>query len=232
MKSVRNVTLWVVCFLVFLGTISQIRLWSQSSSSADAGKLPPDIDPNTLSRMPRAKRDQFTAEDELKAYDQIAAMEPRFGATSGAIGGTLTRIQLPTVALLYRDTLNELHAKSGVEKKYLELTIIVASRESNNATEWVAHAKNVPPSLVEIVRNRKDVSGLDEKDATLIRFAREMAHDPKVSSKTFADMERLFGRRSTLAVALINSYYEASAMLFRAYDQQLNPGVPYPFPSR
>lgn len=231
MKPLRNTSWWVIVLFILSGGFSPVRVWSQSSSSTSVEKLPPDVDPNSLSRMPRTKRSDFTAEDELKAYDEVVGMESRFGAQTGALGGTLTRVQLPTVGLKYRDLLNELQAKCGIEKKYRELTIIVASRESKNATEWVAHAKNVRPDLVEIVRNDKDVSGLEEKEATLIRFGREMARDPKVSSQTFADMERLFGRRSTLAITLINSYYAASAMLFRAYDQHLNPGVAYPFPS-
>jgi hypothetical protein len=231
MSSVRAAGLWMMSVFIVLGGFSSRNAWSQTSPGASAEKLPPDVDPNTLSRMPRAKRSDFTAEDELKAFDEVMSMESRFAAQTGAIGGTLTRVQLPTVGLKYRDLLNEMQAKCGIEKQYRELTIIVASRESKNATEWVAHAKNVPSNLVDIVRNNKDVSGLDEKEATLIRFGREMARDPRVSSKTFADMERLFGRRSTLAITLINSYYAASAMLFRTYDQHLNPGVPYPFPS-
>jgi len=232
MRSVCAAGLSTIFAFVLLGGFSPRSAWSQTSPVAGAEKLPPDVNPNSLSRMPRAKRSDFTAEDDLKAFDHIMGMEPRFSAQTGAIGGTLTRIQLPTVAVMYRDLLAEMRAKSGIDPKYLELTIIVASRESRNATEWVGHAKNVPPNIVEIVRDNKSVAGLDQKEAALIRFGREQARDPKVSSKTFADMERLFGRRGTLAITLINSYYSASAMLFRTYDQQLDPGVPYPFASK
>jgi 4-carboxymuconolactone decarboxylase len=233
-----HVLLWMMITTVSLCGFEPRSVFAQGGSGAgqSAEKLPPDVNPNSLSRMPRAKREQFTTDEERQAFDRVLALEGRFRAQSGAIGGTLTRIHLPTIAELYRTLLIQLREKSGMEPRYQELTILVASRESNNETEWVAHEKNVvkdfSQDLVEIIRNRKDVKGLGEKEATLIQFGREMARDPKVSSKTFADMERLFGRKSTLAASLIMGYYDASAMLFRAYDQRLNPGVKPPFPSR
>ena len=72
---------------------------------------------------------------------------------------------------------------------------------------------------------------LAEKDAAvLIQFGRELFRQPKVSSKTFADMERLFGRRGTLALTLVMAHYADNGMLYRVYDQRLAPGEKRPFP--
>ena len=62
-----------------------------------------------------------------------------------------------------------------------------------------------------------------EKDQVLIEYGREIFEQPKVSSKTFADMERLFGRRGTLAMTLIMAHYTDNSILYRAYDQQIAP---------
>jgi hypothetical protein len=59
-----------------------------------------------------------------------------------------------------------------------------------------------------------------------------MVRGPKVSSKTFADTERLFGRRGTLVISFQVARYAGLALGSRAYDVQLEPGqtAPYPVP--
>jgi hypothetical protein len=101
--------------------------------------------------------------------------------------------------------------------------------------DWLTHEKAsagkvLPREVIEVVRNNKDTKGLDEKDAVLIEYGREIFHQPKVSSKTFADMERLFGRRGTLTMTLLMAHYTDNGILYRAYDQRLLPGEKRPFP--
>lgn len=74
---------------------------------------------------------------------------------------------------------------------------------------------------MEIVRNQQDTKGLEEKEALIIQFGRELFHQPKVSSKTFAGMERNFGKKGTLGITLTMGHYVSNALLMRAYDIQL-----------
>jgi hypothetical protein len=237
MKTLTVSVLGTMMTLAFLAGFGFRGALAQQSSGGGqtTAKLPPDIRPETLTRMPQATRDEFTAEEDREAFDHLVAAEPRFAKPSkGAMGGTGTRLHIPVVADAYRIALNHLREKCGLDLKYQELAVLVASRESNNEYEWSAHeklsAKVLPRDIVEIVRNKQDAKGLGEKEETIIRFGREMHRDIRVSSKTFADMERLFGRRGTLAIALIMGYYENNALLFRAYDQRLNPSDKRPFP--
>jgi hypothetical protein len=116
-----------------------------------------------------------------------------------------------------------LHTKSGMEDKFVELTILVATRESGGKSEWLDHEpdgiKLLGKNVVDIIRNRQDTKGLPEKEAAIIQYGRELFQKPTVSSKTFADLERNFGRKDALIITLFMCYYSQSAVLMRAYDQ-------------
>jgi 4-carboxymuconolactone decarboxylase len=207
---------------------SRSTLAQQNSAAAQsAEKLPPDIRPDTLSRMPRAKREDFTTEEEKQAFDRIMVLSPK-QKTSRWLGETGTRLQIPELAEVYQEQIRMLHEKGGLAPKYAELSIIVGAREANDESAFIAHSadaikQGVDPKTVEIVRARRDTKGLDPKDAAVIQFGRELFHQPIVSSKTFAEAERQLGRKGTLGMTLLMCYYaSAESMLMRAYDQHLD----------
>src|ERR1035441_5548065 len=60
---------------------------------------------------------------------------------------------------------------------------------------------------IDVVRFNRDVSGVPEKDALVIRFGRQLFREKKVSPDTFAKAEALFGKRGTVElVALMGDY--------------------------
>jgi carboxymuconolactone decarboxylase family protein len=248
MNAWHVLVLWTVMASVFVWSFELPNAFAQHLSRVEqrAEKLPADVHPETLSRMPQATRDEFTTEEDRQAYDELVAAEPNFGKPinrsnpelvngTPQMGATGTRLHIPIVSRAYRTALSHLREKSGLEQRYRELAIMTANRESENEYEWDAHEltalkAGVPREAIEIIRYKRDTKGLEEKDQAIIQFGREMLRGPKVSSKTFAQMERLFGRRGTLAITLFMIYYQDNALLFRAYDQRLDPGLKRPFP--
>ena len=235
MKRILTPVLCVAALCV-LSCALALHVYASHDAPPQASEtLPSDVHPNTLSRMPAVTPDDLTTPEDKQAYDHLVAAEPRFGKPSdGPLGGTGTRLHIPVVADAYRTALNNLREKNGVDEKYIELATMVACRESNNELEWLSHqgraTKLNSPEVIELIRNKQDPKSAGEKEKVIILFGREMTHDPKVSSKTFADMERLFGTRGTLAIALTMGYYENNASLFRAYDQHIAVGAKHPFP--
>jgi 4-carboxymuconolactone decarboxylase len=241
MKALTVVALWMTMALAFAGGFGARSAFAQQSSGAGQGarKLPPDVHPESLSRMPWATRDELSTDEEKQAFDRVVAAEPRMISGKGPLGGTATRLHTPVVAENYRNAYSWLRERSGLEPRYFELAVLIATRENDEEYEWVGHEKSsekvLPRETLEVVRNKKDTKGLEEKDATLIQFGRELYHQRKVSSKTFADMERLFGRKGTLVITLVMGYYTSNALIMHAYDQhqdesRLGPGTKTPFP--
>jgi 4-carboxymuconolactone decarboxylase len=236
MKTLTVVLLGAMLALAFLAGFGFRGALAQQSPTAgqSAEPLPPDIRPESLSRMPWATKDEFTSEEEKQSFDHVVHLAPQSNSLKGPIGPTGTRLHIPVVAEAYYTAFGWLREKAGLEPRYVELAILLATRESGNEYEWLQHergsVKFLPREPVEVVRNGKDTKGLDEKDAVLIQFGREVFHQPIVSSKTFAEMERLFGRKGTLAATLLMGHYTLNALMLHAYNQQLSPGDKHPFP--
>ena len=232
MAASSLVWLLVLTFALIGGLGPRNALAQQSADKAQTSGLPSDIYPDTLTRIPQAKREDLKTEEEKQAFDRTAGPN---GAQAGPVGANELRRYFPIVASDYRDAIRWLREKSGLEPRYAELAILVATRESNGQYEWSAHEPSalkagISQNTVDIVRNKKGAKGLPEKEEVIIRFGREMHREPKVSSKTFADAERLFGRKGTLAIAMIISHYSMSSMFLHAYDAHWRPDQPPPFP--
>jgi len=166
-----------------------------------------DIRPDTRSRIAWPTRDEFAMDEDRSAYDRPIAARPQFAKAPDLAHeepGNGIRLHIPIVHIAYRDTIQNLNQKNGLQPRYQELATLVACWENKVEFDWVNHLTHsaAPLDIVEVVRANKDTSGLDEKDAVLIHFGRELFRQPKVSSETFGSMERLFGKRGTLALTL------------------------------
>jgi 4-carboxymuconolactone decarboxylase len=110
-----------------------------------------------------------------------------------------------------------------------EIAILVTAREMDNQYEWIAHDRlarqaGVEPSIIELIQYSKPATGLGEKETVIIGFGRELFGQKKVSSATFADAVRLFGRRGTVDLASLMGLYSATSALGNAFDIQLPEG--------
>ena len=234
MNAVSLIGLTIMVSLLS-GGFGSVKALAQQSAPATQSmeKLPADIHPDSLSRIPRAKREDLTTEEERQAFDRLVGANAI--SQTGPLGPTGTRLHFPIAAELYRNAVRWIRENAGLEPRFVELAILVATRETNGQYEWLAHEPSALEAgllqeTIDIVKFKRDTKELGEKEQVLIRFGREMSREPKVSSKTFADMERLFGRKGTLAVTMLIAHYSTSSILLHTYDQHLRPEQKPPFP--
>ena len=110
-----------------------------------------------------------------------------------------------------------------------ELAILVACRETNYTFEWNAHEPSavragVDQKVIDVVRTNGALAGLDEADAAVIRFGRELLRDRKMSSATFAKAKELFGDRGAMDLVAVMSTYAVSGFYAIAVDEHPAPG--------
>ena len=180
MKTWRGLSIWMILALVFFAGYSFRSTFAQQSSGAQAGaeKLPADIHPETLSRATRATKDEFKTNEDKQAYDRVMERSAK-QKVSRWLGPTGTRLHLPVLAENYNTQIGLIHSeteKAGVDKKYIELAIAVATRETDNREEFLNHepdaVKAYGQEVEDIIRTRKDTKGLDEKQAVIIQNGR------------------------------------------------------------
>jgi hypothetical protein len=177
--------------------------------------LPKDIDPVTLSRLP-----PVTAADlDEEGQRLLAARDFKPGP-----GPTHISVYSPREIALGTPS----GEKSPVTPRYFQLAVLIMAREIDQQYEWSAHEpagrrQGLEQSVIDVVKNNKDVAGLSEKDATLITFGRTLFREHHVSSELWARMVSLFGRQRTVQLMMIMGDYFRVGFMLNAVDQHLPP---------
>jgi 4-carboxymuconolactone decarboxylase len=193
------------------------------SASAQA-PLPPDIDAQSYSRLPLILKDSLDAEGK-RIFEVINGKDgdvPRLGPPASSL------YSLPAAEPY--DELNVLLRKASVGPQFFEISTLVPAREFNQQYEWSAHEvgarrAGVSDEVVDVIKHDRPVTGLPEKEATVIEFGRALLRgDRQVPSALFAKMVALFGRQGTIEITMIMGDYTMTAMLLNAVDQHLPAG--------
>jgi len=189
--------------------------------------VPNDIDPDSGCRLPLPQCEELSPEAQ-QAYDRIAA--PGSGNLRGLRGPGGIQLHSPELSRHARPLNRYLRFEAGLGGRVRELAILVTARELDSQFEWAAHEKEsrregIAPELIDIIRHRRDLAGLDEADAIVIALGREIFGARKVSSETYASALAQFGRRKLVDLVALMGNYAATAALLAAFDMQLDPGT-------
>jgi len=122
-----------------------------------------------------------------------------------------------------------LRFESRLGRRHYEVAILVTARALNHQFEWAAHepaalAAGVEPAIIDIIKNRRPLTGLAPKDAALIQLGREVMAFRTVKSETLAEALKQFGRQNLVDAVSVMGHYTGIAILLNAFDQQLAPG--------
>lgn len=179
--------------------------------------LPSDIDPVTLSRLP-----PVTPQDLDEEGQRLLAERPNFRAGPG-----------PTHVTIYSPDGRNLGIPMGngsfVGARNFQLATLIVAREIDQQFEWTNHEPaglqvGLEQEVIDVVKYDRDVTGLDEADATFISFGRELLRTNRVSSQRWADMVRLFGKQGTVTLMTIMGEYLKVGIMLNAVDQHLPEG--------
>jgi 4-carboxymuconolactone decarboxylase len=194
-----------------LALLASLPMFAQAQAS-----LPADIDPVTLSRLPPVTPADLDAEGR-----RLLAARPSFKPGPG-----------PTHVTIYapndRDLGIPTGEKSPVGPRYFQLAVLIMAREIDQQYEWSAHEpvalkQGLEPSVIDVVKYDKDVTGLSAKDAALITFGRTLYRQHRVNSELWQRMVDLFGRQHTVELMTIMGDYFRVGFMLNAVDQHLPP---------
>ena len=186
-------------------------------------KLPPDIDPQSNSRLPLIQRDRLSDEDK-KIFDDVSNTAP--GRVS---------MYSPPLAEPIR-TLNSRLRATVLGSQMFEICALVAAREFDEDFEWTGHdagAKRagVSEQTIQAIQFNRDLKDIPAKDALMIRFGRALFREHKVSPELYAEVVKTFGQRGMVEAAWIMGDYAMAAVALRAVDQR-NPDGSQPLTGR
>lgn len=214
--NLKRSTLWGAGLVMAAVTLAAL---------AQSARLPADINPDSLARLPYLQRKNLD-EAGQKIFDVLPGR-----SRDGVLGGPLAFAAYnPAVAKALFDLHNAAVAGS-LNPHVRELAILVACRETNYNLEWNAHEPSavkagVDPKVIDIVRSNRPLTGVDEQDATVIRFGRQMYTDRKVDSATFAKAVEFFGQRGVMDLVAVMNTYAVSGFYAIAVDEHAPAGKP------
>jgi 4-carboxymuconolactone decarboxylase len=193
---------------------------------------PDDVDPMSGCRLPLPRREDLDHAGR-RTYDDLA--DPEGETIRGLRGPGGIILHSPELSRRARPLNRYLRYEAGLGGRVRELAILTIARELNSQFEWAAHepeaiGEGISQELIEIIRHRKDTSGLDKADAIVIELGREIFGARRLSSGTFARCLRQFGRRKLVDLVALMGNYASTAALLVAFDMQLDPALPPPVP--
>ncbi len=182
--------------------------------------------------VPLIRRDQLTDDLGKKLYDEAASDTSSLVGLQGPGGISLYS---PKYDDVQRPLNRFLRFHTGLDRKLVEVAIMVSARETNQPFEWSAHekagrAEGVSEATIDVIRLRKPVTGLDPKEAAIITLGREAIGKHKVSPQTFATAQRLFGTEQLIDLTAVMGDYLMTGLLLTTFDQQLPPNTPSTLP--
>jgi len=183
-------------------------------------RLASDIHPESLSRLPPLQRSALNEEGQ-KAWDEIAGPS----GTVPKTGPAAVSMYSPRAARAIQ-ALNQSLRATVVGTRFFELSALIGAREVDQQYEWSGHEPaalraGLEQPVIDVVKFNKDVTGLSEKDATVIRLGRALMRDHKVSPELWAKTVDLFGRQGAVEITAIIGDYVMAGLMLNAVDQQL-----------
>lgn len=189
-------------------------------------RLPRDVHPESLSRLPLLRRDDLD-EQGRRHYDAVAGPQSR--TLVGLRGPSGIWLHSPRLAEFVRSANQYLRFETALDRRLTELAILVTARELDHQFEWTAHEpaalrEGLDPKIIDVVKRGKPVRHLGTTEGLIITFGRELFRRKKVRPPTFARAAAAFGHRGVLELTALMGNYAMTALILNAVDQQLHPG--------
>lgn len=227
--TVRSLALFITCMTLAGGALSQNLV---IPPPIEADQFAADIHLDSLARLPAVQRDDLDARGQ-EVFDLW--VQPGTGYGTGLRGPIGMWMHSPELAAAMFDVRQRVRYETEKDQRLTELTIIATAREISNQYEWSAHegparVAGLEEQIIDLVKYRRPLPAIDsmpgfgETERTIIQFAREVVSEEKVSSSTFADAVRIFGREGTMDLVGLIGYYNFVAITLKAFDLQRPPG--------
>jgi alkylhydroperoxidase family enzyme len=187
-----------------------------------AAKLPPDIDPVSLSRLPALSRAQLDAEGQA-TYDRIVKDGPQ--PKSGPVAVTLYS---PKVAQPFNDLNGYLRYNGALSPRHTEVAIVVATFEIKQQYEYSAHEPaalrfGAPQEVIDTIKYDREPKGLTPEETLIIKFGRQILREHKLDSALWAEAVKYFGQRGAVELATVMGDYVMAGIVLTAVDQHVPP---------
>ncbi len=168
-----------------------------------------------MSRIPRATREQLSADDQ-KIWDHIHA------ARSGGGGPYSMLLHVPALASHMAATEDYFRLHSALPDADREIIILTAARELGAHYPWTrheirAHKAGIRPEVIEALRAKAPLDQFSGREKLLVELARTLLRDHGLSDELFARAEKELGRQKLIEAVGLLGHYIAIGMVANVF---------------
>ncbi len=196
-------------------------MWDMTEAEYLAS-FPPDVYPESRSRVPIVDRATL---DPVRQIDFDEHVSPDTTSLAGIYGPGGLRLHGS-----HDDRIGE-----DLGGRLKELIRLIVSREMDQAFEWEAHEpvalrEGLEPEIIDVIRYRREVTGVPEREAAMIQLGREYFQTHSVSSETYARVLAAIGRKNLIDMCVLMGDYVETAVLLTVNNVHVEYGTPYILP--
>jgi 4-carboxymuconolactone decarboxylase len=184
-----------------------------------------------MSRLPYLRRDDL--DDAGRAVWD--GLESSRGATivnqdGGLVGPFNAWVHAPVVGRRLSGLGATLRFETSIERRLLELAIIVVAAHWKAEFEWWAHARmarehGVADEIVDAVRRGETPAFAADDEALVYDLARQLVVGGQVDDPTYAGAVELLGNQGVVELVALCGYYTLVSFSLNAFTVPLPPGA-------
>jgi 4-carboxymuconolactone decarboxylase len=171
-------------------------------------------------QMPPLRGDRFKPlTPEEMTPDQKALADNILSGPRGSLNGPFNvMLRSPDLGDRLQKVGEYVRFKTSIPPRLNELAILVTARAWTAQYEWYAHRElalkaGVPPAIIEDIAAGKRPGKMQNDEAVVYDFARELIGSKQVSDATFSAAKEKFGERGIVDLVGLIGYYHVVSML-------------------
>ena len=184
-----------------------------------------------MSRLPYLQRDDLDHVGQA-VWDSLISTRGRnvVNDAGGLIGPFNAWVQAPGVGARLSELGATLRFETSLDRRIVELAIIVVAAHWKAEFEWWAHARmarehGVDDAVVDAIRRGETPAFEAGDQAVVYGFARQLVIGRGVDDATFASALELLGRQGVVELVSLCGYYTLVSFTLNAFAVPLPPGV-------
>jgi 4-carboxymuconolactone decarboxylase len=186
-----------------------------------------------MSRLTRKTLEQLS-DEERAVYDEIVANRP-VKPQDGHIGGPFDIwLRSPEMGKRLVGLGGFFRFRSSVDRRYVELAILVTGAFWKAQFEWFAHEPmareaGVPEEVIQAIKLGDEPALSDAGDVAAYALASELHHSRTLSQATFDTAREQFGETGVAELIALCGFYGLVSMTLNGFDVELPNGAQEPF---
>ncbi|MCR9262121.1 MAG: carboxymuconolactone decarboxylase family protein [Pseudomonadaceae bacterium] len=186
-----------------------------------------------MTRLKKKPYEQLTPAQQA-TFDEIVANRPVKPA-DGHIGGPFDIwLRSPEMGKRLVGLGGFFRFRSSVDRRYIELAILVTGAHWRAQFEWFAHEPmareaGVPDPVIAAIKTGETPAFEDGGDAAAYNLARQLHENRKLSDAAFTEAVTQFGETGVAELIGLCGFYSLVSMTLNGFDVELPDGATYPF---